>query len=236
VSGGDGLGEAFFKFPRTPHLVWLGGSSPRGDKVMATPEARKWVRRSLSVEEKIDGANLGLSLRADGRLRAQSRGHYLEARAAGQWQPLWRWLAQREEPLRACLAPETIAFGEWCFVEHSVFYDSLPDWFLLFDVYDRRQGRFWSRVRRDKWASDAGLWTVPLIATGVFGLPTLRKLLAPSRLGRVPAEGIYIRWDEGDWLVARAKVVRPGWVMASDDHWSSGQLKANRLRDAGASK
>jgi len=231
VSAGDAVGEAFFKFPRTPHLVWLGESSPRGDKVMAAAEAREWLRRSMSVEEKVDGANLGLSVRADGRLRAQSRGHYLEARAAGQWQQLWRWLAQHEERLRACLAPETIAFGEWCFAEHSVFYDSLPDWFLLFDVYDRRQGRFWSRVRRDELARNAGLWTAPLVASGVLSLPALKRLPVTSRLGRMPAEGVCLRWDDGDWLVARAKVVRPGWVMGSDEHWSSGALKTNRLRD-----
>ncbi len=145
------------------------------------------------------------------------------------------WLSGRNGSARS-LPLRLIAFGEWCYAEHSVFYDSLPDWFLLFDFYDRGERRFWSRVRRDKWAKDAGLWTVPLIVTGVLGLPTLRKLLGPSRLGSVPAEGVYLRWDEGDWLVARAKLVQPGWVMASDDHWSSGQLKANRLRDTGASQ
>jgi len=82
--------EGFVKFPRTPHLVWLGGSSPRGDKLMAAAEAGEWLRRPMSVEEKVDGANLGLSRGADGRLRAQSRGHYLDPRAAGQWKPLWR--------------------------------------------------------------------------------------------------------------------------------------------------
>src|SRR5712692_1214106 len=77
--------EGFVKFPRTPHLVWLGESSPRGDKLMAAADARQWLRRPMSVEEKVDGANLGLSIGADGRLRAQSRGHYLTPRSAGQW-------------------------------------------------------------------------------------------------------------------------------------------------------
>jgi hypothetical protein len=112
-----------------------------------------------------------------------------------------------------------------------VSYDSLPDWFLLFDVYDRRQRRFWSRVRRDEWARNAGLWTVPLVASGVLSLPALKRLPVGSRLGRMPAEGVYLRWDDGDWLVARAKFVQPGWVMAGDEHWSSGALKTNRLRD-----
>lgn len=228
--------ESFVKFPRTPHLVWLGESSPRGDKLVAAAEAGEWLRRRMSVEEKVDGANLGLSRRADGRLRAQSRGHGLGPRSAGQWKPLWRWLAQREERLRSALAPSTIAFGEWCYAEHSVFYDSLPDWFLLFDVYDRRERRFWSRVRRDEWAGGAGLSTVPLVATGTFGLAALRKLLVRSRLGLAPAEGVYLRWDDRDWLLARAKIVRPGWMMASDEHWSAGPLKTNRLATAAESQ
>ena len=237
VSGGNVQIEGgFVKFPRTPHVVWLGESAPRGDKLMAAAEAGEWLRRPMSVEEKVDGANLGLSRGADGRLRAQSRGHYLDPWAAGQWKPLWRWLAQREARLRSAIAPSTIAFGEWCYAEHSVFYDSLPDWFLLFDVYDRREGRFWSRVRRDEWARGAGLSTVPLVATGTFGLAGLRKLLVRSRLGSAPAEGVYLRWDDREWLVARAKIVRPGWIMASDEHWSSGPLKTNRLAPAAGSQ
>lgn len=110
-------------------------------------------------------------------------------------------------------------------------YDQLPDWLLLFDVYDRDERRFWSRVRRDALARAAGLHTVPLIDCGTFSLPVVRKLLGRSRLGAVPAEGVYLRWDEGDWLVARAKIVRPGWMMASDAHWSARRLKSNRLAD-----
>jgi hypothetical protein len=118
---------------------------------------------------------------------------------------------------------------EWCYAEHSVFYDSLPDWFLLFDVYDRGDGRFWSRLRRDEWAASAGVSTVPLLATGTFGLPALRKLLVRSRLGSARSEGVYLRWDDEGWLLARAKIVRPGWVMADDEHWWSRPLKINRL-------
>ena len=99
---------------------------------MPADEARQWLRLPVSVEEKVDGANLGLSLHSDGRLRAQSRGHYLVSGTAGQWTPLWRWIAQRGERLRSVLTPQLVAFGEWCYAEHSTFYDSLPDWFLLF--------------------------------------------------------------------------------------------------------
>lgn len=216
------------KFPRTPHLVWLGDASPRGDKLVDPAEAKTLLRRPACVEEKVDGANLGLSLDTEGRLRPQSRGRYLDRAAAGQWKPLWRWLAQRDQRLRALLGRSLIAFGEWCHAEHSVFYDALPDWFLLFDVYDRDAGRFWSRDRRDEFARSAGLMTVPHLASARLTPSSLRRLMGRSRLGSAQAEGLYLRWDDPDWLVARAKIVRPGWVMAGDGQWS-GPLKTNRL-------
>ena len=226
------MSEGFVKFPRTPHLMWLGQSTPRGDKLMDPADVKKWLRRPASVEEKVDGANLGISVSAVGRVLAQSRGRYLPRGMGGQWKPLWRWLGERQEALVAAVGPSRIAFGEWCYAQHSVPYDALPDWFLLFDVYDREQRRFWSRERRDQLAGRAGLSTVPLIEVGTFTVSRLRKLLGRSRLGAAPAEGIYLRWDEGDSLVRRAKIVRPGWVMASDAHWSSRPLRTNRLAAA----
>lgn len=221
--------DTFLKFPRTPHLFKLPGTSILGDRLVEPAEARRLLRLPAAVEEKVDGANLGLSVGADGRVRAQSRGHFLKPGTPGQWQPLWRWLSQREEGLRAALGTNLLLFGEWCYARHTVAYDALPDWFLAFDVYDRGAGRFLSRARRDALLEPLGLATVPLLAEGVFDEQALVRLLARSRLSRSPAEGLYLRWDEGDWLLARAKLVRPGWVPAGDGHWSKHPLETNRL-------
>lgn len=223
------MADGFVKFPRTPHLVWLGESAPRGDKLMDAADAKALLRRPAIIEEKVDGANLGLSLGASGRLRAQSRGHCLEPGTGGQWRPLWRWLALHEASLVPALKPSLILFGEWCYAEHSVAYDALPDWLLVFDVYDREEGRFWCRERRDALARRASLSVVPFLAEGTFTIPGLRRRIGRSQVGEVQAEGVYVRWDDGDWLLARAKIVRPGWVMATDEHWASRSLKTNSL-------
>lgn len=223
------MSEAFVKYPRTPHLIWMGEATPRGDKLVNKAEAEALLRRPASIEEKVDGANLGLSLGSNGRLRAQSRGHYLEPGTAGQWKSLWKWLALRETQLVSVIGPSRIVFGEWCYAQHSVAYDSLPDWMLVFDVYDRLEGRFWSRKRRDALARESGLSTVPLLGEGRYTLESVRRHIGPSRIGAASAEGVYLRWDEGAWLIARAKVVKPGWVLATDEHWSSRPLKVNRL-------
>jgi hypothetical protein len=78
----------------------------------------------------------------------------------------------------------------------------------------------------------AELSTVPLIIAGLLSLPALRELLGRSSFGSIAAEGLYLRWDDGDWLVTRARLVRPDWRMVGDEHWSHGALKTNRLRNA----
>ena len=74
----------FFRFPHTPHLAWLGEGSPRDDKVLSPDEVTALLASDVVVEEKLDGANLGLSLAPDGRLRVQNRGQYLAQPHAGQ--------------------------------------------------------------------------------------------------------------------------------------------------------
>ena len=221
--------SGFVKFPRTPHILWIGRALPRGDKLLEHDEARALLERPVAVEEKVDGACLGLSLAPTGEVRVQTRGRYLSRGEPGQFRPLWSWLAHREDALRKALGMRLIVFGEWCYARHTVAYDALPDWFLAFDVYDREVHRFWSRDRRDKLASSVRLATVPLLAMGTFDRYRLELLLGSSRLGSGSMEGLYLRWDEGPWLTARAKLVRAGWIQSDDRHWSRRPLETNSL-------
>ena len=91
----------FFRFPHTPHLAWLGQGIPRDDKVLSRAEAQALLLGEVVVEEKLDGANLGISLAPDGGLRAHYRGQYLGAPFAGQFSRLPAWLAMHESGLRA---------------------------------------------------------------------------------------------------------------------------------------
>lgn len=230
VSGDERVAtETFVKFPRTPHLSWLGKEPPRGDKLLTPEEAARFLERPVVVEEKVDGAGIGLSVDTAGALRVQSRGSYLDRQVHHQqFRPLWPWLDRRSEPLREALGPNLILFGEWCYARHEVPYDALPDWFLAFDVYDREGGRFWSHERRNELAAKAGLATVPLLLTGRFDRQQLQQLFGSSRLGSAPMEGLYLRREEGLWLAARAKLVRASWVALDEAHWSRRPLAPNR--------
>ena len=220
----------FHRFPHTPHLAWRGEGQPRDDKVLAPHDARELLSHGVVVEEKVDGANLGFSVDEHCVLRAQNRGTYLSLEGGhGQWKPLKRWVQARTHALAEALFPDLMLFGEWCYAVHSVRYTRLPDWFLTFDVYDRVSGQFWSVARRDALASTLGLAVVPRLGAGRFDLPQLETLLGNSRLADGPAEGLYVRRDVGEHLVARAKLVREEFVQAIDEHWSKKALVPNAL-------
>jgi len=221
---------SFHRFPHTPHIAWLGEGSPREDKVLSHDEAAAMLGQELIVEEKIDGANLGLSTDEDGELLAQNRGSWLSPDSCHpQFRSLWPWLGPRRDALADALWPDLMLFGEWCAVVHSVTYDALPDWFLGFDVFDRSAGRFWSTRRRDQLLDRLGLHRVPHLGRGRFGVEDLEALMTTSRVGSSPMEGVYIRVESEEWLEQRAKLVRAQFVQAIDTHWSRGPMHRNRL-------
>jgi len=220
----------FFRFPHTPHLAWLGADRLREDKVLDVAEMRELLSGQVVVEEKVDGANLGLSIGEHGRLCGQNRGSYLELESpTGQWKPLERWLSTRKYAFTDALAPGLILFGEWCYAVHSVRYTRLPDWFLAFDVYDNSKGEFWSVARRNDLARRLDLAVVPELGRGRFDLEGLIKLLGRSRLTDGPAEGLYVRQEDRGRLLQRAKLVRAEFVQNIDDHWSKRRLEQNQI-------
>jgi ATP-dependent RNA circularization protein (DNA/RNA ligase family) len=220
----------FFRFPHTPHLAWLAAGSPRDDKVLSPDQAEELLAHDVVVEEKVDGANVGVSIDEHGELRVQNRGAYLTREDCHpQFKPFWRWLESRSHDLNGALQPSLMLFGEWCYAVHSVRYTKLPDWFLAFDVFDRSRREFWSVARRDELAGRLGLSVVPRIAAGHFSFDEMKRLLGQSQLTDGAAEGIYIRRDGGDRLVARAKLVRPEFTQSIDGHWSRRALQANQL-------
>ena len=220
----------FFKYPSTPHLAILGSSSVRDDKVLSPREQTEFLSHDIFVEEKIDGANLGISFDLEGTVRAQNRGSILSLPAPGQWQPLHEWLNARVDRLFESLSDRYILFGEWCFAMHSVFYDRLPDWFLGFDLYDTKANQFLGLADRNALLEEMKICPVPQIATGRFDLAFIIDLLSESHIGSEAAEGLVLRLlkPEGN-AIWRAKIVRAEFIQAIDDHWSRKPLRTNQL-------
>ena len=224
----------FFRFPHTPHLQWLGRGEPRDDKVMSAAEETSFLRGAVVVEEKLDGANLGFSLSDDGELLAQNRGQYLRQPYSGQFARLGVWLSAHSEALFDSLEPHLMAFGEWCAARHSLDYTALPDWWLLFDVYDRHEARFWSTARRNAWAQRTGLRVVPAVLQGHTTTLALKQLLQNQSSGFRSGlmEGVVVRCEDALWLRERGKLVRAEFTQQIDQHWRHRTLVWNRVEHA----
>ncbi len=219
----------FFKFPSTPHLTTLEGVKVRDDKIFSKAERLDFLRQEIVVEEKIDGANLGISFDAEGNLLLQNRGSYLQLPAVGQWKKLDQWLHPRMDVLFEFLTNRYILFGEWCYAQHSVFYNRLPDWFLGFDLYDKHTERFLSVEQRNQLFMQIYIHKVPQLGYGVYSFLEIKQLLTQSKISDEPAEGLYLRVDQENWLLKRAKLVRSAFIQAVEEHWSRSTIKPNRL-------
>lgn len=219
----------FFKFPATVHLV-ASPSVSRADKIMSTAELNAFLKNDLIVEEKLDGANIGISCDSEGNLRVQNRGSFLSEPFRGQFSRLSSWIAVNSEGLKRALKQKVILFGEWCAAKHSIEYSSLPDLFFLFDVYDLKEMRFWSVSRRDALAAAVGLQTVPKVDIPIVSLPQLTEDLErrSSNYSNEPMEGFVLRSDDRLWNIERAKLVRQDFTQSIEEHWSKRKLVWNK--------
>ena len=224
----------FFRYPHTPHLACLGAYVPRDDKVLSPAEVRDLLSQDVVVEEKLDGANLGISVDPDGNIQVQNRGQYLVPPFSGQFSRLQVWVSQHGEALVPALGDALILFGEWCAARHSIYYNHLPDWFIAFDIYDRHAGQFWSTVRRDTFVEGLGFTVVPPLTRRRVTLPELMDITktSTSRFGEAPLEGVIVRHENTKFLEQRAKLVRADFAQTITEHWRSRPIEWNRLATA----
>jgi hypothetical protein len=156
------------KYPRTQHIE--GSGMQRGDEDLEVVPFRELSGRFLVVEEKLDGANSGISFSPDGRMLLQSRGHYLAGGSRErQFELLKSWAHRRAAELRELLGERYLLYGEWLYAKHSVFYTDLPHYFMEFDLYDKTDARFLSTERRREVLKHFPfIVSVPVLHTGML--------------------------------------------------------------------
>lgn len=170
-----------FRYPRTPHLE--GSRLQEGDHGHDHVPYRELRGLRLVVEEKLDGANTGISFSPAGELLLQSRGHYLVGGGRErQFNFIKAWAQAHAGWLLQRLEDRYVMYGETMSKKHSVFYDALPHHFFEFDVLDRRTGQFLSTAARRALLAGGPVLSVPVLYDGVAParLADLKALLRPS--------------------------------------------------------
>jgi len=171
------------KFHRIAHLFNTGGTAV-SDNDLVRSEGDSLVRQitngqsTVIIEEKVDGANMGISLSASGKVLAQNRSHYISSGDHAQFNPLHAWIAEHNTALYNILSlgqedraasQGLILYGEWVVAKHSIPYHKLPGYFIAYDLYDRFHERFHSRSRFHKALRGSGIPVVPIVSNERFG-------------------------------------------------------------------
>ncbi|KAG9564019.1 hypothetical protein KCU71_g6981, partial [Aureobasidium melanogenum] len=243
LAGASNLPERPFihKFPRTRHLFNIGSAS-RDDLILSASDAQAFLQASDSstivvVEEKVDGANLGISLDSSGAFKVQNRSHYVNSKSHAQFKKLDKWLDDHYEGLSIALDAVNsqpgrwILYGEWLYAKHSIYYTTLPDLFLAFDLFDTETCTFLSRDALSEKLRGTNIHQVAQLELSSLDEQSLLDVVRTRKSSFYDGviEGVYLRRQKDGKTVDRAKIVRSDFL-AGDEHWNRRGVTPNIVR------
>lgn len=212
------------KYPRSFHLPWSPGGTSDDKRI---DDVAPLIGGELVITEKCDGSNLTYTRRS-----VFARSH-----AGPPTHRSFDLAKATHARIAHALAPGVSVFCEYCYAVHSVVYDALPDYSLVFGVRDDDTRRFWAWDDVVALAADLGLPTVPVLFRGTVegarALEATTTTLAsePSAFGGV-REGVVVRLaaaiEDGAFSRSLAKWVRKDHV-STDEHWLHQSIRPQRL-------
>lgn len=106
--------EKIYKYPRTRHIE--GSRLQKGDEDLKSVKFDYIKGKYVVLEEKVDGANSGISFDENGNLLLQSRGHFLNGGYGEKQFSLFKmWANSFKNELYKILGNRYIMYGEWLY-------------------------------------------------------------------------------------------------------------------------
>lgn len=203
------------KYPRTYHLPWSPGCTD-DDRVLQ--DISCFSDKRVVITEKLDGENS--TLYAD----------YLHARSLDSGpHPSRGWLKNLHAQIASSIPESWRICGENLFAEHTLHYDSLPSYFMVFSIWDGGNNCLsWDDTVL--YSSVLGLTTVPVLYDGIWDEQACRKLTDSMDL--TTQEGYVVRLaDAFPYAAFRrsvAKFVRASHV-GTGHNWMQRSVVRNGL-------
>ncbi|GAB6902092.1 RNA ligase family protein [Kineosporia succinea] len=206
------------KYPRTRHLPGSPGASADDEHLADLGVLRAG---EVVLTEKMDGENTTIG---PGYVHARS----VDSPA----HPSRTWVKALAARLAGELPDGMRVCGENLYARHSVGYDDLASYFLVFGVWLGDECLDWDATR--EWAGLLGLECVPELYRGPFpadGVPGLRRRWQEGH-HRAVSEGFVVRtagaFGRRGFGTHVAKWVRAGHVRTGT-HWMSSEVTPNQL-------
>ena len=204
-----------YKYPRTVHLSYSKGYTSE-DKVLKDESIFKDME--IVITEKMDGENTTIY------------NDYYHARSIdSKHQEYHSYLLSNILPKIQYLIPEGVRIcGEYLYAEHSIHYDNLKDYFLMFSVWNKDICLSWEDTK--EYAKLLGLTLVPELYVGKYDEKFVKEIA--KKVVENNGEGIVIRNIESfkyeNFSKNIAKYVRENHVQ-TDKHWTQQSIKKNNL-------
>ncbi|SMS01964.1 RNA ligase [Vibrio mangrovi] len=202
-----------YKYPRTPHLPWSPGAT---DDDVFQAGTSGFENRQVVVTEKMDGENTTIYRDFLHARSLDSRFHPSRSRVKALQAEIGYMIPQG---WRVC--------GENVYARHSIAYESLPDYFLAFSLWNQENiclgwqesCEFFERL---------GLVTPKVLYQGIWDESLIRSL----PLDTETQEGYVVRLAEGftyqNFAHSVAKWVRTDHVV-TEQHWMHQEKIPNQL-------
>ncbi len=212
------------KYNRTYHLPWSpGGTSD--DKI--AKDLYIIYNNDIVITEKMDGSNTSL----------ESSGCYARTHSGPPSHESFDGLKALHATIKHKIPDGVQLFGEWLYAKHSITYEKLPHYFMLFNVRSLLDNIWYSWEEVKLWAEEIEVPTVPVLFEGKLSTEKelkikIDELMAqPSVCGGV-REGVVVRIQESFTDQAFSQCVMK-WVrkdhVQTSDHWKNQIITKNKL-------
>jgi ATP-dependent RNA circularization protein (DNA/RNA ligase family) len=198
-----------------------------GKLVLSHDDQRALLTGKVEITEKVDGANTGIVRGKGDKWILQKRRGLADTGVHEQFAFFWAWGRANEQKILQ-IPHNWIVYGELTYSKHHIYYDVLPSYFLVFDVWNGKQ--FIDHDDRLALCDKLQLKHVPVLHYGyVADLHELESFVGKSRFStELTAEGIFVKNYRKQM---KGKLVRPEFVkdLEDEDHWMKQALRRNSL-------
>lgn len=190
--------------PKAKHLT--NSITSKKDEVMDIFETKAYLSDRLIFQEKLDGYQLTVEFTQDGGMVIKHASKTLSNGA--KTSSIKKWFTGHEAMLLTYMQTNLVMIGEWMKERHDVFYNALPAFFVITDVYDREMQMFWSTEKVKRLGTLVSIPSTPVINEGVYALEDVIKWTnRPSAFGLEQIEGVYIRYEDDHRTISRAQFI-----------------------------
>ncbi len=200
----------------------------KGKLNLCSSEQRDLLNGTIEITEKMDGANVAIIRGKGDKWTLQKRRGLAEQGVHAQFSFFWNWARWNEEKILK-IPNNWIVYGELMRIKHNIYYDRLPSFFLVFDIWNGKE--YLKHTDRFHCTDRFELNNVPIIHLGNEKVDLDEFMNIKSACSSTEtAEGIVIKNYRKQM---RGKLVRPEFMkeLDEDDHWMHKAGTPNKLAE-----